>query len=75
MSLEDHLALEIDHEVVHRLVKQVVGVLNVVLVDGDVICDEDCERVARSTTRSSGLLALARWCWRGRSRSRYTQGR
>ena len=58
MCLEDHLAIEIDHEVVHRFVKQVVGVLNIVLVDGQVVRDEDRERVARPATRSSCLLAL-----------------
>lgn len=59
MCLEDFLASEIDYEVVHRLVKQVVGVLNIVLVDGKVVCDEDCERITCPAARPSGLLALA----------------
>ena len=57
MCLEDHLAIEIDHEVAHRLGQQVVGVLNIVLVDGEAVCDEDRERVARPATRPSDLLA------------------
>ena len=54
MRLEDHLAIEIDHEVAHWLGKQVIGVLNIVLVDRKVVCDEDPERVARPVSN----------CWR-----------
>jgi len=62
VRLEDHLAIEIDDEVAHRLGKQVVGMLYVMLVNGEVVCDEDRERVASPATRPSSLLALAR-CW------------
>lgn len=62
MSLENYLTIEIDYEVAHWLVKQVVRMLNIMLVDGNVVCNEDRERVTRPATRSSGLLTLARGC-------------
>lgn len=58
MRLQDDLAVYVDDELAHGLVEQLGGVLDVMLVNGELVRDVDRECVSRPPTGPACLLAL-----------------